>query len=341
MADRRAHLGWYSYDPELNLVYYARATRRPGTREPSGRQPLVMTIWARNLDTGAVKWVYQLTPHDEWDYDAINEVILADQEIGGVKRKTRCISIVTVSLYARSHQRRIAGRREIRPGVNGRPRSTWTRAPDYAALVVDNIRRRKRRGHQHAGRLPAALAPRTSNRPRSIRKPACSMCRPTTSAWTTSLSGQLHAGQPTSARRWKCSGRPVLATRRTTPAISSPGTRAPARSFGPTRSSSPCGPARSRPLRLAFYGTLEGYLKASTSRRQELYKFKTRRHHRQRHHLRACRQAYVAVLSASAAGPASVSRGLTKGNEVRPLAIMRRCPTTPLLARVTVFALPN
>jgi len=81
--------GWYSYDPELNLVYYG--SGNPSTWNPKqrpGDNRWSMTIWARNLDTGAVKWVYQLTPHDEWDYDAINEVILADQEIGGVKRKT-------------------------------------------------------------------------------------------------------------------------------------------------------------------------------------------------------------------------------------------------------------
>ncbi len=81
--------GWYSYDPELNLIYYG--SGNPSTWNPKqrpGDNRWSMTIWARNLDTGAVKWVYQLTPHDEWDYDAINEVILADQDIGGVKRKT-------------------------------------------------------------------------------------------------------------------------------------------------------------------------------------------------------------------------------------------------------------
>jgi Glucose dehydrogenase len=34
------------------------------------------------------KWVYQMTPHDEWDYDGVNEMILADQQIGGATRKT-------------------------------------------------------------------------------------------------------------------------------------------------------------------------------------------------------------------------------------------------------------
>jgi PQQ-dependent dehydrogenase (methanol/ethanol family) len=33
------------------------------------------------------KWVYQMTPHDEWDYDGVNEMILVDKEINGQKRK--------------------------------------------------------------------------------------------------------------------------------------------------------------------------------------------------------------------------------------------------------------
>ena len=33
------------------------------------------------------KWVYQMTPHDEWDYDGVNEMILSDQQIGGTERK--------------------------------------------------------------------------------------------------------------------------------------------------------------------------------------------------------------------------------------------------------------
>jgi lanthanide-dependent methanol dehydrogenase len=81
--------GWYSYDPELNLIYYG--SGNPSTWNPKqrpGDNRWSMTLWARDLDTGKAKWVYQTTPHDEWDYDAINEVVLADQTIGGAKRKT-------------------------------------------------------------------------------------------------------------------------------------------------------------------------------------------------------------------------------------------------------------
>jgi PQQ-dependent dehydrogenase (methanol/ethanol family) len=80
--------GWYSYDPDLNLFYYG--SGNPSTWNPKqrpGDNRWSMTIWARNPDDGKVKWVYQMTPHDEWDYDGVNEMILTDQNIGGQARK--------------------------------------------------------------------------------------------------------------------------------------------------------------------------------------------------------------------------------------------------------------
>ena len=80
--------GWFSYDDDLNLVYYG--TGNPSTWNPvqrPGDNRWSMTIFARDADTGMAKWVYQMTPHDEWDYDGVNEMILADIEIGGEMRK--------------------------------------------------------------------------------------------------------------------------------------------------------------------------------------------------------------------------------------------------------------
>lgn len=80
--------GWYSYDPKLNLIYYG--TGNPSTWNPSqrpGDNKWSMTIMARDADTGMAKWLYQMTPHDEWDYDGVNEMILADGiEIEGKPR---------------------------------------------------------------------------------------------------------------------------------------------------------------------------------------------------------------------------------------------------------------
>jgi PQQ-dependent dehydrogenase (methanol/ethanol family) len=80
--------GWYSYDPALNLVYYG--SGNPSTWNPKqrpGDNRWSMAIWARDADTGMTKWVYQMTPHDEWDFDGVNEMILSDQAIGGTPRK--------------------------------------------------------------------------------------------------------------------------------------------------------------------------------------------------------------------------------------------------------------
>ena len=80
--------GWYTVDPDLNLIYYG--SGNPGTWNPSvrpGSNRWSMTIFARDLDTGEAKWVYQMTPHDEWDFDGVNEMVLADIKIKGKERK--------------------------------------------------------------------------------------------------------------------------------------------------------------------------------------------------------------------------------------------------------------
>ncbi|MBP0590174.1 methanol/ethanol family PQQ-dependent dehydrogenase [Paraburkholderia sp. LEh10] len=78
--------GWYAWDPKLNLVYYG--TGNPGTWNPTqrpGDNRWSMSIFARDLNTGKAKWVYQMTPHDEWDYDGVNEMILSDIPMNGKK----------------------------------------------------------------------------------------------------------------------------------------------------------------------------------------------------------------------------------------------------------------
>jgi len=80
--------GWISYDPQLNLIYYG--SGNPSTWNPKqrpGDNKWSMTIFARDPDNGMAKWVYQMTPHDEWDYDGVNEMILADVDVGGTTHK--------------------------------------------------------------------------------------------------------------------------------------------------------------------------------------------------------------------------------------------------------------
>ncbi len=75
--------GWLSWDPRLNLVYAG--TGPPAPPNPAARpgdNKWTSSIMARDLATGRVRWILQLTPHDQWGYGAANENILADLTIG-------------------------------------------------------------------------------------------------------------------------------------------------------------------------------------------------------------------------------------------------------------------
>ncbi|HVV65941.1 MAG TPA: PQQ-dependent dehydrogenase, methanol/ethanol family [Rhizomicrobium sp.] len=78
---------WISFDPKLNLIYYG--TGNPGpwnSNQRPGDNLWTTTLFARDPDTGAVKWADPLNPHDLWDYDEINENILTDLVLGGKTR---------------------------------------------------------------------------------------------------------------------------------------------------------------------------------------------------------------------------------------------------------------
>ena len=80
--------GWISYDPDLDLIYYG--TANPGPWNPDmrpGDNKWTSTIFARRPDTGEAIWAYQMNPHDDFDYDGVNENVLADLTIQGRARK--------------------------------------------------------------------------------------------------------------------------------------------------------------------------------------------------------------------------------------------------------------
>jgi PQQ-dependent dehydrogenase (methanol/ethanol family) len=80
--------GWISRDPDLNLLYYG--SGNPSTWNPAqrpGDNKWSASIFARDVDTGVARWVYQMTPHDEWDFDGTNEMILTEQTVNGQPRK--------------------------------------------------------------------------------------------------------------------------------------------------------------------------------------------------------------------------------------------------------------
>ncbi len=71
-----------TYDPELDLLYWG--TGNPGPLFDGGPRPgnnlYTSSVLALDPDDGSIRWHYQWTPHDVWDYDGVNENILFEQD---------------------------------------------------------------------------------------------------------------------------------------------------------------------------------------------------------------------------------------------------------------------
>jgi alcohol dehydrogenase (cytochrome c) len=77
-----------TYDPELNLLYWTTSNAAPdfeGSSRP-GDNLYTSSVLALDPDTGKLKWYFQFTPHDLYDYDATQTPVLADVDDGGVTR---------------------------------------------------------------------------------------------------------------------------------------------------------------------------------------------------------------------------------------------------------------
>ncbi len=80
----------FAYDAKLNLVYFGTANAAPYDLRQLGGEKLdslyATCIIALDAATGRMAWYYQETPHDSWDYDAVQKLILADIMIDGAPR---------------------------------------------------------------------------------------------------------------------------------------------------------------------------------------------------------------------------------------------------------------
>ncbi len=85
---------WYvgSYDPQLNLLYYGTSNPAPWAAVVRGPDSsaygdftnlFTASTLAIDPDSGKIVWHYQSTPYDAWDYDGVNELVLADVVVGG------------------------------------------------------------------------------------------------------------------------------------------------------------------------------------------------------------------------------------------------------------------
>ena len=70
-------------DPELGLLYVAVGNPYGESTKRSGTNLFTCAILALTLDTGKLRWYYQQTHHDVWDYDSGSPPILFDMQVRG------------------------------------------------------------------------------------------------------------------------------------------------------------------------------------------------------------------------------------------------------------------
>jgi alcohol dehydrogenase (cytochrome c) len=82
---------WFtgSYDPDLDLVYWptGNPSKEYNGDDRKGDNLYANSIVALDRKTGALKWYYQFTPHDLWDWDATQTSVLIDAAWRGQPRK--------------------------------------------------------------------------------------------------------------------------------------------------------------------------------------------------------------------------------------------------------------
>jgi len=80
-----------AYDPESNLVYVGTGNAEPWVQKFRGAQNVdnlyTCSILAVDLTSGQLKWYFQTTPNDNWDFDSVQQLMLLDLKINGKTRK--------------------------------------------------------------------------------------------------------------------------------------------------------------------------------------------------------------------------------------------------------------
>lgn len=77
-----------AYDAETNTLYWGVGNPGPWfSPTDKGKKLWSDSLLAMNPDTGKIKWGFQYTPNDEWDYDGMSAPILTDAVVNGKNRK--------------------------------------------------------------------------------------------------------------------------------------------------------------------------------------------------------------------------------------------------------------
>ena len=122
-----------SYDPQMNLTYWGIGNPGSGLEQRCSRRRRISTairVVALDADTGKLKWYFQFSPHDDFDYDSVQVPVLADMEWKGKMRR--------VMLWANRNGFYYVLDRTTGEFLQGKPFSkvTWTTGLDDSGQPV-------------------------------------------------------------------------------------------------------------------------------------------------------------------------------------------------------------
>ena len=180
--------------PSSSLAYFGTGNPAPWNSHlrPGDNLYTASTI-AVDVESGEIKWHYQTTPHDGWDYDGVNELVAFDMEKDGETIKAGGKADRNGFFYVIN--------RETGDFISGTPfvnqitwaegdrrgwpsRSTWKK-------TTPKTRPRSRKAAWSGTRCsppPPSSAARTGCRSPTAGTPSCSTCPPTNGAWTSGTS---------------------------------------------------------------------------------------------------------------------------------------------------------
>jgi len=89
----------FAYDPDANLVYVGTGNAEPWVQKFRGAQGVdnlyTCSILAVDLTSGQLKWHFQTTPNDNWDFDSVQQLMLLDLNIKGPDGKVKPRKVIT------------------------------------------------------------------------------------------------------------------------------------------------------------------------------------------------------------------------------------------------------
>ena len=102
-----------SYDPELNLTYWGVGNPGPDWNpdQRPGDNLYTDSVVALDADTGELKWHFQFTPNDGYDYDSVQVPVLVDMNWHGDAGEADAVGEPQrLLLRARSRHRQVPAR---------------------------------------------------------------------------------------------------------------------------------------------------------------------------------------------------------------------------------------